>query len=93
MVHSQFHVIVNMPCLPDVVRLVHVSIDMYAAEYTIVMKGVSDVQDLLQSREAAEAARCAFSFARNHVQDTLQASANMEGWAQVSLDTLLRQVA
>lgn len=82
-----------LSCWPGVMRLVHVSIDMYVAEFTIVMKGVSDVQDLLQSREAAEAARRGFSFARSLVQDMLQASANKEGWAQVSLDTLLRQVA
>ncbi|KAL3144553.1 hypothetical protein ABBQ32_004283 [Trebouxia sp. C0010 RCD-2024] len=42
-------------------------------------------EDLLQSREAAEAAKQGCLFAHTYVQDTLQACANKEGWAQVQL--------
>ncbi|KAL3155022.1 hypothetical protein ABBQ38_011545 [Trebouxia sp. C0009 RCD-2024] len=40
-------------------------------------------EDLLQSREAAEAAKQGCLFAHTYVQDTQQACANKEGWAQV----------
>ena len=71
-------------------NLVNASINVYVAQHMFVGKEVSDVQDLLQSREAAEAARHGCLFARSYVQDTLQACANKEGWAQVYLEVVLR---
>lgn len=65
------------------------SIIHYIARYGLIQKMMIDAQDLLQSREASEAARCGRLSAHSYVQDTLQACAEKEGWAQVYLDTML----
>lgn len=62
---------------------------MQTLRHVLVRKGVFDIQDLLQSREAAEAAKQGCLFAHTYVQDTQQACANKEGWAQVPLHVTL----
>ena len=59
---------------------------MQIEQHVPVRKTMSDIQDLLHSREAADAARTGCLFAQAYVQDTLQACANHGGWAQVSYD-------
>lgn len=69
--------------------LLHASILHYMARYDLAKEVMVHAQDLLQSREASEAARCGRLSARSYVQDTLQACADRDGWAQVYLDTML----
>ena len=58
------------------------------ARYDSAKNVMVHAQDLLQSREASETARCGRLSARSYVQDTLQACADKEGWAQVYFATM-----